>query len=216
MEWKDGIGLFLIFLSLCGSFYAYFQTRKTTKSRESITEFHELQKTHITESTALRRDLRDMLETANETIERLQLNVARGQELIISLTSEKIDLEKDNKDLLKAFDGLTKQFENLQKQFDEALVREENLETELDRINKTQLERLELEAITTIENERLKNEVCGLKKSIRESIKFYEKRLGEKELQIKTLTTTSEKQGKAIEIMRQILEQNHLTAEVEL
>ena len=215
-QWKDFGVIFISLLTLAWTAFVYFSTNKSAKSQKTITEFSELQKVHITEATGLRHELRDMLYVANQTISELKKGIDEAKEATNTAKFEKAIVEGRNHDLEKTVERLTKQIANLEKQFDESLEREELLEQHLEEIRSSQLERVEHERETAIENERLKTEVEDLRKNIQSSIRFYETQLGEKETQLKTLTETSKRQGKAIETMKEILEKNNLTADVEL
>lgn len=211
MEPKDIIADVFILISLLGSAFVYYETKK----RSRMQDFGDLQKTHITESTELRRDLRDMLSAANSAADTLRSNNIKAQEIINTLTYEKRILESENSSLKQLCEGNTNQIKNLLRESDDLKKREQYLEDEIARINTIQIERIEHESAVLIENEGLKTSIKELKESVRKSIEFYEKRLNEKQVEIKHLTGQSEKQGRAIETLKNILQQNGITANME-
>lgn len=204
MEWfiKEYGAWIVSFLALAWTIYSSVQKRKDDKSEIAAADYTQIQLKHITESADLRRELRAMLKEATDAKERIESEY----KAILRATEHEYDVKMNS---------LQDRIEGQSKAVLEMKRREKELEDSLGDIREKQNARIDIEAEIKEQNRLLKEEVVILRQSNREIIQMYETQLGEKDKEVRKLKENIASQGRAINKLKEILEQNGITAMVE-
>lgn len=205
MEWKE-LGVVLFGL-LNFAWTAYVFSRQQQKEDKQL---------HLSQSSEWYADIIEEQKEMKIAEKELRSSVQHYALQVAELTY-KIQGESKEKEYFKSkIERLAKSSRQREKKIEELQERENELESEIARINQNQLERIENESKVLIENQQLKAEIKEIREHIRTLVKSYEDRLLESDRQNRALNQTIKKQGKAIETMKLILEQNNLVANVDI